>query len=82
MPLASPEQFKEQLPAMFSGERNTVRVDATGARPEDLESIKEQIARIMMNPPRRSGAGPTGMRYEHLKPLAESPQGLAFFKRL
>ncbi len=72
----------EQLPRMFKGKRSAAKVNALGARTEDFEDIKEQIGRILANPPKRSGAGPTGMRYEHLKPLAENAEGMAVLTRL
>ena len=82
VPLASPKQVMDQLPAMFKVVRSTARVDNTGVRAEDMESIKEQMALILANQPRRSGAGPTAMRYEHLKPIAENAEGLALLTRL
>jgi hypothetical protein len=67
---------------MFAGEKSTAKVKQIGVLKEDVDAVMDWIDKIMQKPPRRSGAGPTGARYEHLKPLAENPLGMKLLKRM
>ena len=68
-PLAQPADAASALPGLFPDTPIPPWAPTEAAGADDDAAFEEAVRRSLLRSPRRSGAGPDGLRYEHLRRL-------------
>jgi hypothetical protein len=69
-PLAFDVDALRELPQLFATRTGVVQEAALAPTSSDIDNFAQAFQGHVGGSPRRSDAGPAGMHYEHLRPLA------------
>jgi len=72
-PLAKDCDALRELPKLFPPRQVAIQPHQGAPDQEDVTRFKNEFAKAVATAPRRAGAGPAGLRYEHIRPIAQSP---------